>query len=168
MTLTGVPSVDAFALLPVIAPVVALILILLIDALVPGGTRWRPAMDLVALVGLIGAAAGVAGLAAGDDRSTACVTGGLLPQCSFVVSDLTLSLQAVILVAAIGCLLLTLDGPGAHDRTAHHVLLLARSEPPSWPELATWPPWWWPWRRPRCRRSDWSRCAGTPRVRRPG
>jgi NADH-quinone oxidoreductase subunit N len=125
VTLTGVPSVDAFALLPVIAPVLALILILLIDALVPGGTRWRPAMDLVALVGLIGAAAGVVGLAAGDDRSTACVTGGLLPQCSFVVSDLTLSLQAVILVAAIGCLLLTLDGPGAHDRTAHHVLLLA-------------------------------------------
>lgn len=130
MTLTDVPSIDLLALTPVIAPVIALIVILLIDALVPGGTRWRSLMDGVGLVGLIGAAVGVAVLAAdssGPDRSTACVTGseGLLPQCSFVASDLTLALQAVILLAAVGCLLLSIDGPGAHDRTAHHVLLLA-------------------------------------------
>jgi len=127
VTLAGVPSIDALALAPVIAPVIALILILLIDALVPGGTRWRPMMDVVALAGLIAAAVGVAVLASGQDRRTACVTGseGLLPQCSFVTSDLTLALQAVILVAAIGCLLLSIDGPGAQDRTAHHVLLLS-------------------------------------------
>jgi NADH-quinone oxidoreductase subunit N len=126
VSLDGVPSIDLLALTPVVAPVVALIAILLIDALVPGGTRWRPAMDLAGLAGLIGAAVAVAVLASGSDRSTACVTGpDLLPQCSFVVSDLTLSLQAVILLAAVGCLLLSIDGPGAHDRTAHHVLLLA-------------------------------------------
>ncbi len=129
-TLSQVPSIDLLALTPVIAPVVALILILLIDALVPGGTRWRTAMDIVGLAGLIGAAVAVAVLAAegsGPDRSTACVTGpaGLLTQCSFVASNLTLALQAVILLAAVGCLLLSIDGPGAHDRTAHHVLLLA-------------------------------------------
>jgi NADH-quinone oxidoreductase subunit N len=127
VTLAGVPSIDLLAITPVVAPVVALIVILLIDALVPGGTRWRPAMDVVGLAGLVGAAVAVAVLANGPDRRTACVTGseGLLPQCSFVTSDLTLALQAVILVGAIGCLLLALDGPGAHDRTAHHVLLLS-------------------------------------------
>jgi NADH-quinone oxidoreductase subunit N len=130
VNLTGVPSIDLLAIAPVIAPVIALLLILLIDAVVPGGTRWRPAMDAIGVAGLIGAAVAVAALArdgSGPDRSTACVTGppGQLPQCSFVASDLTLSLQAVILLAAIGCLLLSIDGPGASDRTSHHVLLLA-------------------------------------------
>jgi NADH-quinone oxidoreductase subunit N len=128
VTLGGVPSIDLLAITPVLAPVIALIVILLIDALVPGGARWRPAMDLVALAGLISAAVVVVLLAAdGSERRTACLQGvdGRLPQCSFVVSDLTLALQAVILLAAVGCLLLAVDGPGAHDRTAHHVLLLA-------------------------------------------
>jgi NADH-quinone oxidoreductase subunit N len=66
-------------------------------------------------------------LAGGGDRATACLTGGEgdLPQCSFVVSALTLAIQAVVLVGAIGCVLLAIDGRGAQDRTAHHVLLLA-------------------------------------------
>jgi NADH-quinone oxidoreductase subunit N len=127
VNLAGVPSIDLLALAPVVAPVLAVLVILLIDALVPGGARWRPAIDVVGLAGLVGAAVAVAALASGPDRSTACVTGtdGMPPQCSFVTSDLTLSLQAVILVAAIGCLLLALNGPGARDRTAHHVLLLS-------------------------------------------
>jgi NADH-quinone oxidoreductase subunit N len=129
VTLAGVPAVDWVALSPVIAPVAGLVLVLLIDAIVPGGARWRPAMDVAALAGVLGAGAAVVALARenGPDRATACVTGstGLLPQCSFVASDLTLVLQAVILLAALGCLLLALDGPGAKDRTAHHVLLLS-------------------------------------------
>ncbi|GAA3615950.1 NADH-quinone oxidoreductase subunit N [Kineosporia mesophila] len=142
-TLTGVPRIDAVALLPVIAPVVALLLVLLIDAVRPV----KPLLNLVTLAGLLTAAGGVAYLALeGTERSTACSIGvvvgtaGLsgpspLPEslspsdvgfgCSYLVSDLTLTGQAIVLVAAIGCLLLALDGPGAEDRTAHHTLLLA-------------------------------------------
>jgi NADH-quinone oxidoreductase subunit N len=130
VTLAGVPSLDLFALAPVVAAVVALIIVLLIDAIAPGGTRLRAAMNVVTLAGLVAAGVTVALLAADDSnraRSTACVTGSstLLPQCSYLASDLTLVLQALILLAAIGCLLLAIDGPGAQDRTAHHVLLLA-------------------------------------------
>ncbi|MBT0767806.1 hypothetical protein KIH74_02645 [Kineosporia sp. J2-2] len=140
-SLTGVPAIDAVALLPVVAPVVALLLVLLIDAVRPGGTRLRPLADLTALAGLLTAAGGVAHLALdGADRSTAC-SGGLVVSsgvartspnpddygfgCSFVVSDLTLAVQAIVLLAAVACLLLAIDGPGARDRTAHHALLLA-------------------------------------------
>jgi len=129
VTLAGVPSIDARALSPVIAVVAALIVVLLIDAVAPGGRRWRGLMNVVALAGLAAAGAAVAALALEHrpSRTTACVTGSpsLLPQCSYLASDLTLVLQAVILVAAVGCLLLAIDGPGAQDRTAHHVLLLA-------------------------------------------
>ncbi|GAB6901207.1 NADH-quinone oxidoreductase subunit N [Kineosporia succinea] len=134
--LTGVPSIDPVALLPVVAPVVALLLVLLIDVVRPV----RPLLDVVAVAGLLTAAGGVAFLALGDDRSTACSAGFLVGSsppptplnaaelgfgCSYVVSDLTLTVQAIVLAAALGCLLLTLNGPGAKDRTAHHTLLLA-------------------------------------------
>jgi NADH-quinone oxidoreductase subunit N len=147
-SLEGVPKIDPVALLPVIAPVVALLLVLAVDAVRPGGRRWRPFADFTALAGLLVAAGGVAYLALSDNgvpRSTACsggwvVTNGqtgptTLPQslspaefgfgCSYVVSDLTLAVQAIVLLSAIACLLLALDGPGARDRTAHHALLLA-------------------------------------------
>jgi NADH-quinone oxidoreductase subunit N len=121
----GVPSIDARALAPVIAPVVAVVVVLLIDAVAPGGARLRGLMNLVSLAGLGAAAAAVLMLAGSHPaRSTACVGGGPLPRCSYIASDLTLVLQAVVLLAAIGCLLLAVDGPGANDRTAHHVLLL--------------------------------------------
>ncbi len=147
-SLEGVPKIDPVALLPVIAPVVALLLVLVIDAVKPTGRRWRPLVDLTALAGLLVAAGGVTFLALNDDgrpRSTAGsggwgVTNGqtgptTLPHslspaefgfgCSYVVSDLTLAVQAIVLLSAIACLLLALDGPGARDRTAHHTLLLA-------------------------------------------
>jgi NADH-quinone oxidoreductase subunit N len=127
VTLAAVPGLDAVALAPVVLPVIALLAVLGLDALVPGGRRLRLLVDGVTLAGLGGAAAFVAVLAAGGDRATACVTGGEadVPQCSFVVSDLTLAFQAVVLVGAVGCLLLAADGPGARDRTAHHTLLLS-------------------------------------------
>ena len=127
VTLAGVPFVDPVAVAPVALPVIALLLVLMIDAVAPGGARWRRPMDLVALGGLAGAAAAVGWLAGHGDRATACVGGsaGELPQCSYVVSGLTVALQGVVLLGAIGCFLLALDGPGAQDRTAHHVLLLS-------------------------------------------
>ncbi len=137
------PSIDAVALLPVIAPVVALLLILLLDAVRPG---LRRTSDLLGVTGLLVAAGAVAYLALdGQDRNTACsggfvVTTGQtgptrLPEslspaqfgfgCSYVVSDLTLAVQGIVLLGALACLLLALNGPGAKDRTAHHTLLLA-------------------------------------------
>jgi NADH-quinone oxidoreductase subunit N len=130
VTLAGVPSIDLAAVSPVIAPVAAVVVVLLIDAVVPGGGRLKWLINLVSLAGLVAAAVAVAVLAVNDgdgSRATACVsgTGTLLPQCSYVTSQLTLALQGVILLAAIGSLLLAVDGPGARDRTAHHVLLLS-------------------------------------------
>jgi NADH-quinone oxidoreductase subunit N len=127
VTLAAVPGVDFVALAPVVLPVVALLAVLGVDAVVPGGARLRRLVDVVTLGGLVAAGAFVAFLATGGDRTTACVTGGAgdVPQCSFVVSDLTLAFQAVVLVGAIGCVLLAVDGHGADDRTAHHVLMLA-------------------------------------------
>jgi NADH-quinone oxidoreductase subunit N len=126
--LTGVQSLDALAVAPVAAPLVALLLVLLADAVVPGARAARRVHDLLALLGLLAAAAAVVRLAAdGADRSTACVPGGGLEvsACSYVVSPLTLALQGVVLGAAVVCLLLAVDGPGAADRAPHHVLLLA-------------------------------------------
>jgi NADH-quinone oxidoreductase subunit N len=135
--LTGVQALDWVAIAPVAAPLAAALAVLLVDALVPSGPGgpgaavrpWlRRGHDVVARAGLGAAGVAVARLAAdGADRATACIPGGGLDlsSCSFVVSPLTLALQAVTIGAAVLCLLLTLDGPGARDRVPHHVLLLA-------------------------------------------
>lgn len=144
--LDGVPAVDAVALAPAIAPLVALLLVLLVDAVAPGGAAGAPSRlvrrlhDGIALLGLAVSGLFVAALAlasTGRDagpvgawsgsRATVCVPGdGLVTaSCSYVVSPLTLALQAVVVGGALVCLLLALDGPGARDRAAHHVLLLS-------------------------------------------
>ena len=126
--LTGVQSLDARAVAPVAAPLLALLAVLLLDAVAPAARRVRHLHDALALLGLLGAGTAVVVLARdGAERSTACVPGGGLDvsACSYVVSPLTLGLQAVVLAAAVVCLLLAVDGPGAADRTPHHVLLLA-------------------------------------------
>jgi len=141
---TAVQSVDWAALSPVLAPAVAMLAVLLLDAAVPpragGRGRWvRRLHDLLALAGLVGAGVAVGwlarpylsvgGAAAGSaqDRATVCVAGGdaVLPSCSFVVSPLTLALQGIVVLGAVICVLLALDGPGAADRPPHHALLLA-------------------------------------------
>jgi NADH-quinone oxidoreductase subunit N len=128
VTLAGVPSIDWYALSPALAPVAGLIVILLIDAVVPGGHRLRWLMDLAGLASLLGSGVALVLLArGGQERATACVSGSstLAEQCSYLASDLTFVLQAVVLVGAVGALLLSIDGPGARDRTAHHVLMLS-------------------------------------------
>lgn len=125
--LRGVPSLDWVALAPVILPVLGVVAILVLDVLRPGGERLSRLMDVVALsaLGLAGAAVGWLFLRGGE-RTTACVSGqGVdLPGCSYAVSGLTLALQAVVVAGAVGCLLLALDGPGARDRSTHHMLML--------------------------------------------
>jgi NADH-quinone oxidoreductase subunit N len=126
--LPGVQSLDWLAVAPAAAPLAALLVVLLVDAVAPRRRRLHRVHDGVAILGLVVAGAAVAKLAAdGADGVTACVPGGGLEisACSFAVSSLTLSLQAVAICAALVCLLLTLDGPGARDRAPHHVLLLA-------------------------------------------
>jgi NADH-quinone oxidoreductase subunit N len=126
--LTGVPSLDWAALAPPLAVVVALLAVLLVDAVRPGARWVRPAVDAITVLGLLAAGLAVTGLYAERDvvRATACVPGGTdVRACSYVVSSLTLAVQALVVAGALGCLLLALNGPGARRRTAHHVLLLA-------------------------------------------
>lgn len=125
--MTGVPSVDWFAFAPVAASVAAMVLILVLEAVLPSASL-RRAADAVAFLGLAAAGVFVAWLALDDvTRSTLCVPGNeVLPtSCSFVVSPLTLTLQAIVVIGAVGCLLLTLDGPASVDRSPHHALFLA-------------------------------------------
>ena len=126
--LSGVQALDWLAVAPAAAPLAALLIVLLVDGVAPRRPRLDRVHDVVAILGLVVAGAAVVKLAAdGADRVTACVPGGGLEisACSFAVSSLTLSFQAVAICAALVCLLLTLDGPGARDRAPHHVLLLA-------------------------------------------
>lgn len=121
----------------VIAPVVAVVLVLLLDALAPAG--WRGGrlltalLDGVSLLGLLAAGGFLVwqwrspSVALGQRTPTLC--GGTedslgLSQCAWMSSGLTLTLQSVVVLAALVTLLLALDGSGARDRTAHHVLFL--------------------------------------------
>ncbi len=136
--LASVPAVDWAALAPVLAPSLALLAVLVADALrrrpqqEPSPTA-RRLLDALALAGLLAAGAAVVWLArdlaaTGSVRSTICVPGagdGLGPRCSWTVSGLTLTLQALLVLAGLGALLLALDGQGAKDRATHHALLLA-------------------------------------------
>lgn len=119
--MTGVQALDWGLLAPVAVPVVALLAVLVVEAVVPGRRRL---LDGLGLAGVAGAGVALAALAVAHDlpASTLCVGARA---CSFTVSGLTVALQAVVLLAALVCLLLALDGPGAALRAEHHVLVLA-------------------------------------------
>jgi NADH-quinone oxidoreductase subunit N len=123
----AVQAVDWNLLTPVLGPAIAIVAVLLVDAIGPERVGLRRVHDVLALLGLVGAGAGVLRLAAqGGVSSTLCVpaNGLALPSCSFTVSPVTLTLQALVVVGATVCLLLAMDGAGARDRVPHHVLLL--------------------------------------------
>jgi NADH-quinone oxidoreductase subunit N len=124
----GVQRLDWVALAPVLAPVAALVMVLVVDAIGPQRVALRRVHDLVALAGLLAAGAAVLWLAVnGGTRMTLCMGGCAAgaDACSFVVSPLTLALQGIVVIAAIVTLLLAMDGDGAADRTPHHMLFLA-------------------------------------------
>lgn len=128
--MTRVPSVDWVALAPVVLPVVAVVLLLVVDAVRPASDRLRRLVDGIAVTGMVATAAAVAWLALdGGDRSTVCVDVGTpaegIARCSFVVSDLTLTLQGMLAVGALGCVLMAVDGVTESVRTPHHVLMLS-------------------------------------------
>lgn len=127
MAVVGVQRLDWVALAPVLAPIAAIVAVLVVDALGPRRPGLRRVHDALALGGLVAAGAAVVWLAAdGGARETLCMTGGVGPaSCSFVVSPLTLALQGIVVAGAVVTLLLAVDGAAADDRTPHHLLLLA-------------------------------------------
>jgi NADH-quinone oxidoreductase subunit N len=116
----GVQAVDWAAVSPVVAPAVALLLVLVVEAVRPGRRR---VLDALSLAGLSASGLAVALLGAAP-RGTFCASVGEATVCSYRVSGLTSGIQAVVVLSAITCLLLALDGPGARARAEHHVLLL--------------------------------------------
>jgi NADH-quinone oxidoreductase subunit N len=130
----GVQNVAWTALGPALAPAVAALLLLALDAAVGprrGGTRWR---DGIAVAGLL---IGLVLVLPLHDRATAtfCAaspvpsSGSATLACGFVASPLTLALQVLVLAAALVCLLLAVgtrvDAGSDRPRTEHHLLLLA-------------------------------------------
>lgn len=123
----GVQSVNWLAVGPVLAPAVAALVVLALDAAV-GSARAaaRLALDLLAVGGLL-AGLVLAGLLflmplPGAGRETFCGTSG---QCSYVASSLTLTVQVVALGAALVCLLLAIGVRERPPPAPAHVLLLA-------------------------------------------
>jgi NADH-quinone oxidoreductase subunit N len=103
-----VQSIDYAALAPALIVALTAIGVLVLDLFVPAGRK-----DVVGWIGIAGLLAAIGTLfpLAGDDRATFCVQGrGLvLPACSYVVDDLTLVFQALVLAGAVVVLLLSLD-----------------------------------------------------------
>lgn len=128
----SVPRFDVLATVPVLLPAIAIVLVIVAEAVSPDGVRVRRLVDGIAIGGLTLGGLGVALLAVLDRgeviyRATICqpATDVVGQRCSYVVSPLTLTLQGIVLVGALGCLLLARDGAGASDRSAHHALLLS-------------------------------------------
>ena len=103
-----VQSIDYAALAPALIVALTAIGVLVLDLFVPAGRK-----DAVGWIGIVGLLAAIGTLfpLAGDDRATFCVAGDglVLPACSYVVDDLTLVFQALVLAGAVVVLLLSLD-----------------------------------------------------------
>lgn len=117
----GVQSVDWLAITPALAPATGALAVLGLDAVV--GRRRAGAGAVLAAVALTSLAVGLIALVplAGSTRATFCAPSG---ECGYVVSQLTLALQVVVLGAAVVCLLLSLADQLA-PRPELLVLLLA-------------------------------------------
>lgn len=92
---------------PLLVAVLALLLLVL-DAFLPAARR--QVTGWLAAVGLVGALALLVPLV-GERRGTFCVPGEgtVLPACSYLVDDLTLVFQALVLAGAVVVVLLSLD-----------------------------------------------------------
>jgi NADH-quinone oxidoreductase subunit N len=133
----GVQAIAWTALGPALAPAVAALVLLALDAVVGprrGGRWWRDALALAGLVVgllLIVPLRGVATVTFCADATAASTAASPTVGCGFVSSPLTLALQALVLGAALVCLLLAVGeraappGAGPWPRTEHHLLLLA-------------------------------------------
>jgi len=105
---SSVQSIDYLAVAaPLLVALVALA-VLVLDAFLP--PRLRHVSGWLAVAGLVGASGLLLPLV-GDRRATFCVPGDgiVLPACSYVVDDLTLVFQALVLAGAVVVVLLSLD-----------------------------------------------------------
>lgn len=118
-------ALDYGLLLPVLAPVVGAVLVLVVDIVVP---RVFTVHYVIAGVSLVVGVAGLVGAlrpGAGDARQTLCVTGPDGP-CFYSVTGVTAGLQLAALLAAGITLLVAvpLEPRGEHDRAPVTVALL--------------------------------------------
>jgi NADH-quinone oxidoreductase subunit N len=124
--MNGVQPVDWALIAPVLAPAIAAVLVLVLDAVLPRAAlaaTGPTVLDVVAGAGLLGGILALLPLA-GDERGTFC-TNGDPPGCSYAVEPVTSGLQLVILLAAGVCLLLAIGQRVQPPRAEHHLLLLA-------------------------------------------
>jgi NADH-quinone oxidoreductase subunit N len=96
-------TVDWLAVAPAAVLAVATLTVLLIDLWWPG----RATLVTGVSVGAVMASLIAVGVLWGDPRATFCVPGDGLPSCSYVVNELTLVLQGVVLVGTLVVLLLS-------------------------------------------------------------
>ncbi|MGH8938337.1 MAG: NADH-quinone oxidoreductase subunit N, partial [Actinomycetes bacterium] len=106
--MSKVQSIDYLAIAPALVVALAALGVLVLDTFLPAARR--------AVAGWVATASLVVGLVlllplAGETRRTFCVPGDglVLPACSYVVDDLTLVFQALVLAGAVVVMLLSLD-----------------------------------------------------------
>ncbi len=117
-------SLDVGVLLPVLAPVVGAVVVLVLDIAVTTPQRAHYAIALVSLiVGAVGTV-GSLGAGTGDGSRTLCLPDG--STCFYSVTAITATLQLAAIVAAIVTLLLAwpFERRGETDRTAVTVALM--------------------------------------------
>jgi NADH-quinone oxidoreductase subunit N len=124
--MNGVQHVDWAVIAPVLAPAVAAVLVLVLDAVLPRAVLAATGSVILDVTAFTGLVVGVVTLLplAGDERATFC-TDGDPGGCSYAVEPVTTGLQLVILLAATVCLLLAIGQRVGPPRAEHHLLLLA-------------------------------------------
>jgi NADH-quinone oxidoreductase subunit N len=121
---SGVPAVDAVALLPALLPAVGAVLVLAVDAALPG-KRSRRVLDVLALASIFVALCSLAPLA-GQTRSTFCHA-DTVASCGYVAGRLSFAIQLVVLLSALICLLLALSDDQQPQLPRAELLLLLLS-----------------------------------------
>lgn len=106
--MSAVQSIDYLAVAPPLVVALVAVAVLVLDAFLPAGrgmvAGWLSIAGLLVALGLLLPLTG-------GRRTTFCVAGGahVLPSCSYVVDNLTLVFQAVVLAGAVVVMLLSLD-----------------------------------------------------------
>lgn len=100
-----VQSVDFLAVGPALAVALAAMGVLVLDAFLPSRPAWSTGGALLG----IGVALALLVPLAGERRATFCTTVGGPRSCSYVVDDLTLAFQAVVLAGALVVVLLSVQ-----------------------------------------------------------
>lgn len=106
--MNAVQSIDYLAIAPALVVALTAIAVLVLDLFVPA--RHKHLVGWSAIAGLSGALLTLLPLA-GERRATFCVPGDglVLPACSYVVDDIALVFQALVLAGAVVVMLLSLD-----------------------------------------------------------